>query len=91
MRAPCRGEGETEMEGSARTRSAPARRRLERALGAVPGAVVAGEVETGAPTRRGGPLTPPCVCVCARAGRHGELLGGRGAERGGPTRPAAHG
>ncbi|XP_072581774.1 A-kinase-interacting protein 1 isoform X6 [Vulpes vulpes] len=26
-----------------------------------------------------------------RAGRHGELLGGRGAERGGPTRPAAHG
>nr|XP_055173601.1 A-kinase-interacting protein 1 isoform X3 [Nyctereutes procyonoides] len=42
------------------------------------------------PPRR--PADPAvCVCVCARAGRHGELLGGRGAERGGPTRPAAHG
>lgn len=39
----------------------------------------------------GGPLTHSCLCVCARKGRHGELFGGRGAERGGPTFPAALG
>ena len=39
----------------------------------------------------GGPLTRRCLCVCALAGRHGELFGGRGAERGGPTFPATLG
>lgn len=33
----------------------------------------------------------PLLFVCARAGRHGELFGGRGAERGGPTIPTALG
>ena len=37
----------------------------------------------------GAPLTRPCLC--SLSGRHGELFGGRGAERGGPTFPAAFG
>lgn len=51
-----------------------------------------GEAETPTPLghgRRGAP--DPTVFVCTRPGRHGELSGGRGAERGGPTFPAALG
>lgn len=96
MRAPAPREAGAEMDGFREqplaADFAPAGERVGRSRGRWPPGRSRpsgsdSELERGA----GGPPTRRCLCVCAHPGGHGELSGGRGAERGGPTLPAALG
>ena len=95
MRALKRGQGAMEMAGVRAHASGPDRAPAGERLGRSRGQWSPGRSRLWVRPRNGAasgaPLTRPCLCVCSLAGRHGELFGGRGAERGGPTFPAAFG